>query len=232
MAEQLVFELPCRTARGRDDFFVSPANAGVLAVIDGWEGWIDGKLALCGPHGSGKTHLACVWAEAARARLTSACDLRTVDVPEMAASGAVAVEDVDRMAELEPDARAAAEQALFHLHNLLRTGGGALLLTGIETPSRWDISLPDLASRLGAAQTARLPAPDDQLLAAVLVKLFSDRQLSVSPELIRFLVDRMERSLYAAARLVDRLDRAAMQRNCAVTRALASDILAADTSPD
>jgi len=229
MAEQLVFDLPCRTARGRDDFFVTEANAAVLKVIDGWQSWIDGKLVLCGPHGAGKTHLASVWAEASGARLVSAADLRDKDVPCLAATGAVAVEDADRLAALGSDPRAAAERALFHLHNLLRNDGGALLVTGCDAPARWDIALPDLASRLRAAQTATLPPPDDQLLAAVLIKLFDDRQLAATPNAVQLLVSRMDRSLAAAARLVDRLDRASMQKKRAVTQALVSDIFAADS---
>ena len=232
MTEQLVFDLPCRTARGREDFFVSTANADVLKLIDGWQGWIDGKLVLCGPHGAGKTHLASVWAEASGARIVSAGDLHNRDVPGLAAIGAVAVEDADRLAAMDSEHRAAAERAMFHLHNLLRAEGGALLVTGCEAPSRWDIALPDLASRLRAAQTATLPAPDDQLLAAVLVKLFDDRQLLPTPDAVRLLVSRMDRSLAAAAQLVEVLDRASMRKKQAVTRSLVSDILAANRSPD
>ncbi|MFQ5622846.1 MAG: chromosomal replication initiator DnaA [Paracoccaceae bacterium] len=225
MKEQLVFDLPCRTALGRDDYFVSPANEDVLSVIDGWKSWPEGRLALTGPAGSGKTHLACVWAEAASARLVEAVELGAGDVPELAAGGAVAVENADRMSGLAPGARADAERAFLHLHNLLLSGGGALLVTGRDAPARWKIDLPDLASRLRAAQVATLPPPDDRLLGAVLVKLFDDRQLTVAPDLVRYLVTRMERSLAAAAGLVEALDRASMQRKRPVTRALASDIL-------
>ena len=72
------------------------------------------------------------------------------------------------------------------------------MVSGREPPARWPLALPDLASRLGAAPVARLEPPDDDLLAAVLVKLFADRQLAVAPELIRYLVSRMDRSFAAA----------------------------------
>jgi chromosomal replication initiation ATPase DnaA len=121
-------------------------------------------------------------------------------------------------------ARDAAEEALFHLCNLLAPAG-SLMLTGCRAPAHWDIALPDLASRLDAAPVARLEAPDDALLAAVLVKMFADRQLDVSPDLVRYLVSRMDRSLAAAESLVARLDRAGLARHRPVTLRLASEIL-------
>ena len=119
----------------------------------------------------------------------------------------------------------AAEVALFHLCNHLAAGGGSLMVSGREPPARWPLALPDLASRLGVAAVARLEAPDDDLLAAVLVKLFADRQLAVAPELIRYLVSRMDRSFAAAERLVADLDRAGLARHRPITARLAAEVL-------
>ena len=131
-----------------------------------------------------------------------------------------AVEDADR---IRPADRGAAEEALFHLCNRL-AAGGSLLVTGREPPARWAIALPDLASRLGATAVARLDPPDDALLAAVLVKLFADRQLTVAPDLIRLLLGRMERSFAAAEAMVAALDRAGLARHRPVTARLASEL--------
>jgi chromosomal replication initiation ATPase DnaA len=117
---------------------------------------------------------------------------------------------------------------LFHLCNHLAAGGGSLLVSGREPPARWPIALPDLASRLGAASVARLDPPDDDLLAAVLVKLFADRQLAVEPGLIRYLVSRMHRSFAAAEKLVADLDRAGLARQRPITARLAAEVLFAD----
>ena len=103
--------------------------------------------------------------------------------------------------------------------------GGKLLLTAKTAPGRWPFALPDLASRLQATATAILIAPDDELLAAVLVKLFSDRQITVPPSLIPWLLSRMERSFSAAREIVDRLDRHALAQGRAVSRALAAEVL-------
>jgi chromosomal replication initiation ATPase DnaA len=219
---QLAFDLPHREARGREDFFVAPANALALAAVEGWRGWPGGRLVLCGPPGSGKTHLVQVWQATlpAPAAVVDGAGLAAADLPALAAAGAVAVEDAAAVAG-DP----AAETALFHLHNLLAQAGGLLLVTADAPPRDWGLRLPDLASRMQGAALARLEAPDDTLLSAVLAKLFADRQITVSPALIAYLVARMDRSLADARDLVARLDAAALARGQAVTRALAAAVL-------
>jgi chromosomal replication initiation ATPase DnaA len=227
-ARQLVLDLPARPALGREDFFVSPSNRLALAQVEGWPGWPGGRLALAGPEGAGKTHLAHVWAARAAARVLPAAELAGLDLGLLDAGAALAVEDVDRLAGR---GRKAAEEVLFHLCNLLAAGGGSLLLTGRAAPARWRIRLPDLASRLRAAPVARLEPPDDALLAAVLVKLFADRQLVVAPDLIQYLLARIDRSFAAAAAAVAALDRAGLARHRPITARLAGDVLRGDGAP-
>jgi chromosomal replication initiation ATPase DnaA len=216
--EQLVLDLPTRPALGRAEFFVSPANRVALAQVDAWP-WPGGRLAVVGPPGSGKTHLAHVWAARAGARILAAADLAGLDLATLPADAALVVEDADRTADL-------AEETLFHLCNRV---GASLMLTGREPPARWPVALPDLASRLEATPLARLEPPDDALLAAVLVKLFADRQLAVAPGLIRYLLSRMDRSFAAAEALVAALDRAGLARHRPLTARLAAEVLAGGT---
>lgn len=225
---QLAFDLPVRRALGREDFFISPANRIALAQVDRWPGWPGGRLAVAGPAGAGKTHLAHVWAARAGARILPAVTLAALGPDAAPGDGAVAVEDADRLGGLAPAERRVAEEALFHLCNRLAAHGGSLMLTGRGVPARWGVALPDLASRLGAAPVARLEAPDDALLAAVLRKMFADRQILVAPEVTGFLLTRMERSFEAAVATVDRLDRAGLARRRPITRRLAAEVLRAD----
>lgn len=218
MPTQLPLNLPTREARARDDFFVSPANALALAAVDDWRKWPQGKLLLIGPAGSGKTHLAHVWAAVAGARIVAAADIESVDIAALSAQSAVVIEDADR-------ALPGAERALLHLHNHVLAGGGRLLLTARRGAMHWPIGLPDLASRMQATTATTLDAPDDALLSAVLVKLFADRQVGVSPALIGYLVSRMERSLASARQVVEVLDKRALARGGPITRALAAEVL-------
>jgi chromosomal replication initiation ATPase DnaA len=220
-ARQLPLPLPARTALGREDFFVSPANAMAVAMIEGWQDWASRKCVLTGPEGAGKTHLAHVWAAQSGARIVAAADLPDADIPALA-TGCVCIEDVDRVA-----GDMAAERALFHLHNLVLAEGHALLLTARAAPWHWPLALPDLKSRVQGTQAAALPEPDDALLAALLAKLFGDRQIVPAPDVIPYLLGRMPRSYRAAQRIVAALDREALARKGAVTRPLAARVMEA-----
>ena len=215
MTQQLTFDLPVRAALGRDDFFVSPANATALATVEGFADWPQGKLVLVGSAGTGKTHLAHVFAALSRGRVVTAVDLLSDRLPDLA-QAPLAVDGADRVAD---------ETSLLHLHNLMAERGHAFLMTARQPPARWTTTLPDLASRLSASPLARLDSPDDALLAAVLAKQFLDRQLRPPANLIPYLVTRMERSLANAARLVAVLDAAALSERRNISRALAADLL-------
>jgi chromosomal replication initiation ATPase DnaA len=212
---QLAFDLPTAEAMTREDFFVAPSNALALAQVEGWQTWPGRKLLLVGPEGAGKTHLAHIWATLAKAAILPAATLAETDIG-LLTGRAVVVEDVDHIA--------GAEAQLFHLHNLVTTGA-ALLMTARTPPRDWGLSLPDLVSRMQATQIARLEAPDDALLSAVLVKLFADRQVAVPANLIPYLVSRMPRSIGAARALVIALDASALAAGRPITRALAGEVL-------
>ncbi len=219
MPKQLRLDLPARPALGREDFFVSPANAAAVGMIEAWQAWPARKLLLSGPSGAGKTHLVHVWVGLADAQIIAATDLAEADIPTFAA-GNVAVEDAHRIAG-DRDA----EEALFHLHNLTLAEGHSVLVTADRPPNLWGLELPDLASRMQGTALVALDAPDDDLLAAVLMKLFADRQLSPAPDTIPYLIPRMARSFDAARTVVTALDDAALESGRAINRTLARHVL-------
>ena len=217
MSGQLAFDLGQRNGFARDDFFPSASNRAALAMVDGWQGWPSGRMLLIGPQGAGKTHLAHIWAGMSGAHLVGAADLASADLPGLARAGAVVVEDAHALPR-------EGEEALFHLHNLM-SNAGFLLITARTPPRDWGLMLPDLLSRMQALAITQLAAPDESLIAAVLVKLFADRQIAVPPNLIAYLAPRIERSIGAARDMVAALDARALAEGRAVTRALAADML-------
>jgi chromosomal replication initiation ATPase DnaA len=217
LPRQLSFALGHRESFDRADFLCGPGNETALALIDHWTDWPARALALTGPEGSGKSHLAAIWAQAAGARVVAGRALDAASVPQSLATGAVAVEDADR-GKID-------EAALFHLLNLAREQGAYVLITARRPPAGWPTRLPDLASRLRALPVVTVDPPDDALLAAVLVKLFADRQLAVDDRLIEFLVHRIERSFAAARAAVAELDSEAMRLKRPVSRALAAELM-------
>ncbi len=226
MPRQLSLHLAVPPSYGRADFLPAAANEAALAWIDRWPDWPGPAAALAGPAGSGKTHLLHLWAERAQALILQGAALDqplfSAIVDSLGGSRCVAVDDAQTIAG-RPDG----ERQLFHLYNWIYERRGSLLLAAREAPARWQIRLPDLASRLRTATLVTIGAPDDSLLSAVLVKLFHDRQITVGQDVIRYLVAHMERSLSAACVVVDWLDREALADRRAVSVRLASSVLAA-----
>jgi chromosomal replication initiation ATPase DnaA len=212
---QLALALDHAESFARDDFLSGPSNAAALALVEAWPDWPHRAVVLTGPEGSGKSHLAAIWARAAGARLIAARALEEASLPSALATGALVVEDVA--------AGALDERALFHLLNLAREQDAFVLLTARAPPVVFAIR--DLASRLKALPLVAMTPPDDALLRAVLVKLFTDRQLAVDEALISYLARRIERSFAAARAVVARLDDEAMRHKRPLTRAFAAEIL-------
>jgi DnaA regulatory inactivator Hda len=213
---QMALSLPVTPALGRDDFVVSAANRDAVAWVDAWPDWPIGGLTFYGPAGSGKTHLAAAWAAKADARWLDGADLTLPHVPLALGAKAYVVDDADRVHD---------PRALLHLLNAAREAGAAVVLTAREPPSRWGVSLNDLASRLKAMSAVKIEEADDDLRAAILVKLFADRQIRISDDLAQFLLARLDRSVSAIRDCVSVLDQRALAAGRRITIPFAREVL-------
>ena len=200
---QLPFDLGQRSAYGREDFFVSDCNAEAVAWLDRWPDWPSPMLVLCGDKGAGKTHLAHVF----RARLGGNV-LIWDDVDVALAAG-----------------NAQLEQDIFHAYNRFADSGVPVLLTAATLPAAWTVTLADVRSRIAAAPVVRLGAPDDAMMAVVMTKMFSDRQLSVSADVVGYILRRIPRSFAAIGDIAAAVDRAALVEKRAVTVPLVKEVL-------
>jgi chromosomal replication initiation ATPase DnaA len=220
---QLLFDLAAGEGRGAEDFVVGPANARAHGFIAAWPDWPHHLAVLTGPPGSGKSHLAGLWAARSGAVEAAA---GSPDLAAILAGGhrAVLVEDADRPGR--------DETGLFHLANLVAERGGHMLVTACAPPGAWPVGLADLASRLRSATPVEIAAPGEDLLEAIMVKLFADRQIAVAPEVVAYALARMERSPAAARRLVAALDRLSLERHSGVGTRLVADALDEIAAPD
>jgi chromosomal replication initiation ATPase DnaA len=216
LPRQLALALDHAERLTREDFLPGPSNEMALAMIDRWPDWPARILAVVGPEGSGKSHLASIWSLESGARFLSARALELADLPASIATGALVLEDCVG-GDID-------ERALFHLLNLVREEEAWLMLTARGLPTTWPVTLPDLVSRLRAMPQVTVSSPDDALLRAVLVKQFADRQLGVDESLIAYLLPRIGRSFADARAAVGKLDREALQRGRPVNRALAAEL--------
>jgi chromosomal replication initiation ATPase DnaA len=213
---QLALALEHAQNFAREDFLEGSSNQAALALVSHWPDWPDRTAVLVGPEGSGKSHLAAIWAAEAGARFVAARALAYADVPAALATGTLVVED---LAEGAVD-----ERALFHLLNLAREERAHMLLTARKPPAAWSVAIRDLASRLRALPVVTVAPPDDALLRAVIVKMCADRQLSIDETLVAYLTSRIDRSFAAARQAIQRLDHEALRQQRPVTRALASEL--------
>jgi chromosomal replication initiation ATPase DnaA len=202
-SSQIPFPFDAKRSFARDDFVPGATNEAALAFVDRWPSWPSRACALWGPTGSGKTHLAQIWRGASGALPIAAGELTSEVVAGLAAGGAFLLDDADQ---------AVGGAGLFHLINFVHQTSGWLLMTGREAPPRWRTLVPDLHSRLTAVPGAALEAPDEALLARVLLKLFADRQLKLPEALIGYLAPRLERSFAEAERIVVLIDELALQQ--------------------
>ena len=213
---QLVLALDHAESFAREDFLIGPSNIAALTLIERWPDWPDRIVALIGPEGCGKSHLAAIWAEATGARVLTARLLEESGLPTALATGALVLEDLT-FAGLD-------ERALFHLVNLAREQGAHMLITSRSPLTTFPVAIHDLASRMRAIPSVSLAAPDDSLLRSLIVKLAADRQLTVDDALVNYVANRIERSFVGARTAVARLDEEAMRQHRPITRALAAKL--------
>ena len=231
LGRQRTFDWGVRPALGREDFLVAPCNEAAVAWLDRWPDWPGPALVIHGPPGSGKSHLAEVWRRRSSAEVVDAASLAHAAPGGGQAAAALVLDGLGGLGGPID------ERALLHTYNSVAERGGHLLLTALAPPARWPLALPDLVSRLRVAPSVALGLPDDALLAALMLKLFADRQIAVAPEVPAYVVPRIERTFEAAASLVERLDRAALAEGRPVTVPLVRAVLAlgeseSDTPPE
>lgn len=220
-AQQIPLDLGHRTALERHDFLVAPNNHDAVAWIDLWPEWPAPCLVLYGAVASGKTHLGAVWAERSSAVCVKASSINEDVIRDIAdMKHHVIIEDGDALI-----GNLVGEKGLFHLYNIFKEEQRSFLLTLQEPPVRRAFALPDLASRLRAAPSVAIREPDEQLLGALLVKLFSDRQIRVSAEALYYILPRIERSFEAVRDLVEEADKRAMIEQRKISIPLLRDIL-------
>jgi chromosomal replication initiation ATPase DnaA len=216
---QLPLALGFQPALAAEDFLVTPCNELAVAWLNRWPDWPAPALVLTGPAGAGKSHLAAIWA--GRTGAKPVMPGAKVDLDRAVPPGACLLIDLQTMLHPEPDA----EAPWFHLLNLLKERRAHALIVAREPAARWPVRLPDLASRLAALPQVDILAPDETLLAALLVKHLADLGALVDPPVIRYLVPRIERSFLAVSDLAKALNRAALAAQKPITVALARTIL-------
>lgn len=211
--DQMRLPLQSDLPEGQAGFVVSDCNRAAFEAVADWPSLIGGVMAICGPAGCGKSRLGQIWAERVGATALHGAEAALIDPLE-----------IEGRPVLLDCAMDADDETLFHLINLAQAPGGALLMISRPAPSAWKVALPDLRSRLDAAVSVAMEAPDDAVLAAMLEARFAERGIRPAKDVIPYLLRRIDRSAAAAAAVVHRLD----ALHGPVTRALAREAVEDD----
>ena len=222
-ADQIALPLENAPRFGRDDYMVGASNEAALAWCDRWPDWPAPVIVLVGPPGAGKSHLLTIWQQQSGAENLPVEKLAPDLIAEIGGREQPPLLAIDQADRIVGDP--VAEEGLFHLFNHVRAEGGSMLLTAVQQPARWGLALPDLESRLKASPVITLAAPDDAMMAALLVKQLADRQLIVGQEVVDYLLARVERSYAAIRDLVAALDQLSLAKHRRITVPLAREIL-------
>ena len=218
---QIPLDLGSLSAQGREDFLIAPSNQDAVAWIDKWPDWAAPTLTLQGAAASGKSHLAHIWSVQNQAINILPAKLLSDSAEDIASQGEHLM--IDGLDPWLGDQQA--ETTLFHLYNILKEEGRSMLMTMRMAPAQIDFAIKDLASRIRAAPVATIHAPDDELLAAILVKMFSDRQINVSADSVQYILPRMERSFAAIRDVVTLADHMALSQKRPISIPLLRDVL-------
>lgn len=212
---QIPFDFDHRPAFGGEDFLISPSNCEAVKWVELWPDWPRPVLVIVGPHGAGKSHLSNVFIAQSDAVLLTPDELKhkNADVA-LEGQNALVVEDVQAFLQ------AGLEEELLHLYNLAAEDDKKILMTATSAPARWDIALKDLSSRLNTATVAEIKPPDDALLTALIVKQFSDRQLTIDQDVLTYMLSRMDRSFGGVRDLIQAVDNLALAEKRAITKPL------------
>ena len=219
MAEQIGLSLPVHSSEGIDEFYISECNKMAVNLLEDWKNWPNLKHVLSGPPASGKTHLGRIWAKQSNASYTDARSLKIDKIDEVATTALV----IDNISEL--NFQKDLEGSLFHLHNLLQERKLPFLMIGTGSPQFWNISLSDLMSRIEGTRNAQIGELDDELFPLIMAKLFADRQMYPSPDVIEYLRRRIDRSFSSIFSIVATIDRVSIEEKRPITRSLVAKIL-------
>ena len=223
--EQMIFDLSQPGNSGLENFFISGSNELVVEVIKNWKIWPEKRLILLGESGSGKSHLVDFWARESNGRTVSIFDIYDDNMIDFSQNKALIIEDIDELKAYKTVKKEIIEEKLFHLINATAHASCYLMITSSSPVLSWKIKLPDLLSRLMSMTIAELLPPDDQLLMAILLKQFDDRQIIVTPEFIVFVSKRINRTYESISNFVDAIDQLTLKHKRDITIPIAREIL-------
>lgn len=201
----------------REDFMVSKCNFDAFSYVELWPNWPCFAAVLYGPEGCGKSHLAHMFAERVSGLCQPPVPVSIINAREITMSRVERIFQENFCLVIENLTPKIDNEAMFHLFNMYQNIRGGILFTAETAPARMRFELPDLQSRLNMLPAVAIAEPDDELLGALVLKLFTDRQVMISPEVLNFIIRNTQRSFSYVQKLVEEIDAISLSRKRAVS---------------
>ena len=219
-SKQLYFEMPNKSALGIEDYMITDSNNFAFdLIIKMVKGEINFGL-ISGPPYSGKTHLSKILVKNTINYKSLYIDRDYQNIlDKFESSDILILENIDKVKYDK------SEQDLFHIINFSKENNKKLLMTSRKPISEIDLNLKDLKSRLNSILEAKIKEPDDQLMKLILIKILNDKQLKINPNVIDFLVSRLERSYESINLFIEKIDKFSLEKSKKITIPLISDLL-------
>lgn len=222
---QIPLEFPHHPYMERDDFIVSACNKEAYDAINHWPVWPFFSLCIYGPKMCGKTHLTHIYADNVSLATNYPYPIPRIEAQKLTLELPPLLFEKHRCLIVENLNDNINQEAMFHLYNLYNNEGGNILFTADFPPTQLNISLPDLKSRLNVVPAIRISAPDDELLSALIIKLFMDRQITVSLDIVKYILVNMQRSFIYAQKLVDKIDNISLAYKRAISISIVKEAI-------
>ena len=200
----------------KENFFVSNSNLEAFEILNNWPKWIKKFINLYGEKYSGKSHLAKIF------ELKSTC----LNISEKNFTEEILIKFKTKQSLIIEDYQNnISENLLYSLINIVEQENKYLLITSEKPINEFNYKLNDLVSRLNNFLYIKLGAPDDELIYALIVKNFSDRQITIDKKLIDYIIKRIDRSYESIFIFISKVDQLSLQKGKPINLEVVNKVL-------
>ena len=213
---QLLLELDYKTNFNEHDFYLSKSNSNAFNFINRWPDWEKKILNISGEKFSGKSHLANIFKLKSKAFLVKGDKIDNSIFKSLKLYESIIIDDFEECNE---------EEILYSIFNLIDHDNKYLLINSLKPINKIKYKLPDLASRSKNCLYAEIENPDDELLFAIILKNFSDRQINIEKKIINFIISRLDRSYRKIDEFIYKIDELSLKKKKPINLKTIKEIL-------
>ena len=214
--EQKLLNFEILESFDENDYYVSKSNYFAKNIIQLWPKWEKKIVNLAGEKYSGKTHLSIIFKLKSNALYLNAKQVNDQTLKKIKLSNNIIIEDLDESFD---------DKLLYSIFNLVEQDNKYLLISSNKPIDTMKFSLPDLVSRLKNCIIAKIQQPDDELIYAIILKSFSDRQIKLDNKIIDYIIKRIARSYSKMHEFIYKIDELSLKKRKSINFKIIKEII-------